>query len=237
MLNWLLRYQPAIDILDEFRAAEVLDVGAGWHGLSRWRSGSTVQTDLLLGDRPRRLRHRGRPSYVRASAEALPFKDDAFDFVVSLDMVEHLPESIRIPSILELLRVARRGVIIGYPSGQNALDVDQHIAETCSQSGRALPSWLAEHLEQASYPGRDTIDAALPAGWTITREISNGNVRVQRALVLAELKPALAVLSSLLDRPVGRMHWLPRGVHARPTYRTIWLLEPAYAQSRRQASP
>ncbi|GAA2018548.1 hypothetical protein GCM10009740_03010 [Terrabacter terrae] len=226
MLNWLLRYQPALALLEEFEATEVLDVGAGWHGLSRWWDGRVVQTDLLLAERPRKNKHQGTPIYVRSSADLLPFADDSFDFTVSLDMMEHLPLSIRSASIRELTRVARRGVIVGYPVGEVAAELDLAIAASQSRRGLSLPSWLAEHLSQREYPDREALECALPSDWRITREIPNGNVRVQRALVEAELIPGFSTLSGVLEKFMRSTRHLARWIHAAPTYRTIWLLEP-----------
>ena len=53
MLNWTLRYLPVVTLLDQCEARQVLDVGSGWHGLSRYRAGPVVQTDLQFsGHRP-----------------------------------------------------------------------------------------------------------------------------------------------------------------------------------------
>jgi SAM-dependent methyltransferase len=43
--------------------------------------------------------------FVRASADALPFRDGAFDVVGSFDMLEHLPQDV--PAMAEQSRVAR----------------------------------------------------------------------------------------------------------------------------------
>lgn len=46
----------------------------------------------------------------------LPFLDGAFDIVVSVDCLEHVPEDRRVRYLQELQRVARRGVILHFPA-------------------------------------------------------------------------------------------------------------------------
>ncbi|MGO4360852.1 class I SAM-dependent methyltransferase [Terrabacter sp. RAF57] len=221
-----MRYQPVIAIVNEFGATDVLDVGAGWHGISRWWDGRVVQTDLILEGRPKGLEARGSASYVKATAENLPFADGAFDFTVSLDMFEHLPTEIRTTSVRELVRVSRRGAVIGFPVSGSAESVDLKIAAACRRMRRPIPSWLSEHLAQDFYPDRSMLEDALPPTWHITREVPNGHVSVQRWLVLAELTPVLAAASHLLERALRRVGQLPDLVHRPPAYRTIWLVEP-----------
>src|SRR3712207_2715835 len=48
----------------------------------------------------------GDPGYVRASGLALPFRDDSFDLVLSLDSLEHVPPAGRARYLSELMRVA-----------------------------------------------------------------------------------------------------------------------------------
>jgi ubiquinone/menaquinone biosynthesis C-methylase UbiE len=52
---------------------------------------------------------------VLSEAERLPFRDDAFDVVVSIRFFQHLPKSQIIPIIVEMERVSRLGVLIQAP--------------------------------------------------------------------------------------------------------------------------
>jgi ubiquinone/menaquinone biosynthesis C-methylase UbiE len=51
---------------------------------------------------------------VGCDAEALPFPDAAFDWVVSVRLFGHLPPAVRARTLSEAARVARRGVIIAF---------------------------------------------------------------------------------------------------------------------------
>lgn len=169
VLNWLLRYQPVIDILDRDGPATVLDVGSGWHGLSWYWPRPVVQADVEFGDVGPSDGRAGVAHQVRSTAEALPFADGAFDYVVSLDLIEHLPDAARAAAVRELARVARVAVIVGYPSGPAAQrcdrTLDRMLRATPARLVPAWPTWLDEHRRQRAYPDRRTLDARCrPAG-------------------------------------------------------------------------
>jgi SAM-dependent methyltransferase len=225
LLNWLLRYQPVVRLLDEMPPGSVLDVGSGWHGLSSYRSGPTVQTDLaFVGTAPTEDRP-GTALFLASSAERLPFADDAFDYAVSLDMFEHLPAGIREASVRELCRVTRRAVLVGFPVGRPAKVVDRVLYRLLRLGRRGVPDWLAEHRAQERYPDDLMLAVALPQPWGIAREVGSGNVAVQTALVFAEEVRGGQRLTQALER-----RWRRRGVPAvldrGSTYRRIYLLQP-----------
>ena len=104
-IDWALRYAPILSAIRERRPQTILEVGSGPHGVAYYlRDRRVVGTDIAFGERPLpNLRA------VLASAEALPFRDRAFDLVVSSDMMEHLPEQLRERAVRELLRVSHGG--------------------------------------------------------------------------------------------------------------------------------
>jgi SAM-dependent methyltransferase len=226
MLNWTLRYLPVVALLDELEARDVLDVGSGWHGLSWYRRGSVVQTDLAFPSRRPDGQPIGRAMHVCASAERLPFRAAAFDYVVSLDLIEHLPASLRVPAVRELTRVARRGVLVGFPAGPVAATTDRRLHRALNFARQPIPAWLEEHLAQSDYPDADTVIGALPAGWTIVRNTALGNANLMFAVVLGEHLPVVHRLSALADRWYRRRrpsNFVNRG----RSYRRLWLLAPA----------
>ncbi len=54
---------------------------------------------------------------VLGSGLSLPFADKAFDAVMSIDTLEHIPANDRLPFLQECVRVARRYVIVAAPFG------------------------------------------------------------------------------------------------------------------------
>jgi hypothetical protein len=57
------------------------------------------------------------PADVVAAPGPLPYADGAFDVVTSSDVLEHVPVGDRPDHVAELVRVARRRVVIGVPCG------------------------------------------------------------------------------------------------------------------------
>jgi len=56
-----------------------------------------------------------RTEKVKASVEALPFKDGSFDVVLSTELIEHLPDEVYRTAIAEIKRVARKWILVGVP--------------------------------------------------------------------------------------------------------------------------
>lgn len=223
-LNWLMRYQPVVRLLDERPPGTVLDVGSGWHGLSSYRPGRVVQTDLAFGARPGPDAVHGAPTLVAASAESLPFADRAFDYTVSLDMFEHLPAGVRDQSVRELCRVTRAAVLVGFPVGRPAKTVDDALYRLIRVRRGVVPDWLVEHRQQERYPDRDMLAGALPEGWAITQRVPSGNVVSQTALVLAEELPGARAVTHRLERR-WRVGGAPALLDRGRTYRTIFVLQ------------
>lgn len=222
-----MRYQPVIEVLEDHSATHVLDVGSGWYGLSWYWERHVVQTDLVFPwPRPSDDGRVGRAVYVSASADALPFADDSFEFVVSLDMLEHLPQDMRDQAVSELARVAKRGVVIGYPLGDSAAWVDRQVHRLLRWTpGRQVPDWLHEHVTQDFYPTQETLERALPADWRIVARKPSGNVIVHLLVCYLEQVPGIRVLAGGLERR-GRRKGLPRAFDAGRTYRCIFLVTP-----------
>jgi 2-polyprenyl-3-methyl-5-hydroxy-6-metoxy-1,4-benzoquinol methylase len=122
--QWMLDVQEKITrrMIRRFEDASVLDVGGG-HGqltLPLCRDGWTV---TVLGS-DESCRHRiqsavdsGLCRFVVGNVIAFPFPDNTFDVVLCFRLLTHCeqwPELVR-----ELCRVARRGVIVDYPTGQS----------------------------------------------------------------------------------------------------------------------
>lgn len=60
-----------------------------------------------------------RRCLVQGDCESLPFRDNEFDYVVSLRFLGHVPPDSRANVLLEFKRVARRGIIVGFPVVQS----------------------------------------------------------------------------------------------------------------------
>lgn len=104
-LPWVIaRIGPA-------RGLRILDVGPGFSALPIYlhRHGARV----VSADPQMSTVHRDGPSRVRAALPRLPFRDSAFDIVVCVSVLEHLP--FPLPDVLaELLRLARHRLLLTF---------------------------------------------------------------------------------------------------------------------------
>jgi hypothetical protein len=159
MLNWLARYAPAgAMLLDDGRAAgSILDVGCGPHGLACAHPGVPFVGLDVAFPHPVARSMIG----VEAPAGPLPFVDGAFDTVLSLDTLEHIPRPDRAGFVAELARVAGRRVLLACPSDEGA-QLDALVGERFRAAHGRVPEWLAEHDEHV-LPSRAEIQDLVEA--------------------------------------------------------------------------
>lgn len=98
------------------RAGAVLDVGAGT-GRALELLGAELPGTRMVGIEPsdalRGVGHAkglSEDDLIGGSGEALPFADNAFDFVIETGMLHHVPDPAKV--VAEMVRVARLGVMI-----------------------------------------------------------------------------------------------------------------------------
>lgn len=147
--NWdisiSLRYLPIVsDIKKNFKAgASILDVGSGDSGLFTYidKGYKVTATDIDV-----KKNTDTKVKMVQASAEDLPFKSDSFDAVVSVDMMEHLPDEIREGAVSEMIRVARDRVYIAFPRGKMSYEVDKFLSKYYYSTHKKELEFLNEHI-------------------------------------------------------------------------------------------
>lgn len=126
---WIFRSR--IEMLLEFlkearlKCRIVLDIGCGPMFVSCPLLSSItheyIGVDIMRGDKLKNYRNvmrkigTKRVEVVRASAESLPFRNEMFDFVLSLDVLEHLDKPRR--AIMEIFRVVEndRLIVVSIP--------------------------------------------------------------------------------------------------------------------------
>jgi SAM-dependent methyltransferase len=136
-------------ILRPFVNAEttVLDAGCGEYGLSAFVAAkSVVGVDILPTD----VKVDGF-TFIHGSIITLPFSERSFSIAASVDVLEHLPSDLRPEAIKQLIRVAKETIIITFPSGNDAREIDEAFNNRLVSSNQAVPDWLSEHLENP-YP-------------------------------------------------------------------------------------
>jgi hypothetical protein len=181
MLNWAARYYPIVRTLKAnnlFHEGSLLEIGSGAIGIGRFRKVPFVGCDLSFAEPPV-----WPMTPMTASAAQLPIKDGQFDVVVASDVLEHVPPELRPAVIGEALRVARKLVIFGFPSGRPAWESDRDLYNTYVNAGQTPPGWLAEHME-APFPDTELFQAV--DGWQI-QWAGNENLQFHSWLMTREM--------------------------------------------------
>ncbi len=120
-----LRYLPIVDEIKKLeKNFKILEVGSGGLGITPYLKREVTGVDRKFSSPFHPLLHK-----IEAQATKLPFKGSSFDTVISMDMLEHLPKGERKKAIFEMMRVGRRKVFIGVPSGKDALAQDRKLDE------------------------------------------------------------------------------------------------------------
>jgi ubiquinone/menaquinone biosynthesis C-methylase UbiE len=130
----LPRVRRVLGLLRALAPASLLDVGSG-RGTFLWPlladPALPILTVTALDADPRRARDLGavgrggvaRLTAARADVGRLPFREGAFDAATALEVLEHLSDPAQ--AARELLRVARRHVVVSVPSHED--DNPEHI--------------------------------------------------------------------------------------------------------------
>lgn len=221
MLNWLTRYTPAA-LATLHDAGSILDVGCGPHGLACIAPDVPfVGADVAFDGAP-------APSMVAVTLEPgplLPFPDDAFDTVLCLDVLEHIPPAQRAPFLREIARVAARRVVLACPT-EGAQPLDDLLR---ARLGAPQPSWLVEH-GACGLPTHAELAALLEScferdGFAATT-LDMPNDLLCSMIVLADCDPAVAPAAADSFRRHGR-EWaaLLAGATFGASFRAGFMLE------------
>lgn len=180
MINQLVRYAPLLHRLRDERGS-ILEVGSGPDGIASYLRRPCVGLEINF---------HGEPSPylvpVAGTATHLPFPDDAFDIVLIMDTLEHVPVPLRARCVEEAARVARRLLIVGGPMGSSARSADDRLAAAYAMRGVPIPDWLRDHLTHRAPDVADVRDWVTAAGWTPVAEPNEG-VRAHLRLMRFEL--------------------------------------------------
>lgn len=200
MINWKVRYAALLERYPELSDPDrsILEVGSGAEGIARYLERPVVGVDRAFAGPVN--------SYltpVCGSALSLPFADRAFDDVLCVDTLEHLAGRERGRAILELVRVARRRVIISGPAGAFAEWGDGAYADHLYQRRRPLPGWLEEHLRQGIPSLGDLLELLVACGRQFTIHVNEGAMQHYAGL-FADNFPFMTHFSELHDRKLPR---------------------------------
>jgi len=143
------RYKICSDFVHAIRSGgevfSVLEVGSG--GLQELAL-FLPEDRIIFLDKSFPPQLAGKPGFVTGNATNLPFRNEAFDLVVSIDVYEHIPVPERFVYLRELLRCARRMVVLAAPFADGLVIAYEKL---CHEYYKALHGkehpWLKEHQE------------------------------------------------------------------------------------------
>ncbi len=149
MMNQIIRYKPIIDFIRKNNPKNILEVGSGsrwiWKFMRNlkytWLDRTTADYWIQEKDTSKNMK------FVNGDSLAMPFSDNSFDLVFSLDMLEHIPEDKRIDSIREIVRVTNKYAIVGFPYGKLWSIADRLFYEFEMIKEWKVEWWLIEHIE------------------------------------------------------------------------------------------
>lgn len=143
-LNWKIRYSKillAVPALSDPESS-VVEVGCGAAGIAEFLDRK------VIGIEPNPVVARNKNlEIIEGSIMALPFADNAIDYVLCVDVMEHLPAELRAGAIGELVRIARKKVIISCPCHDWATAGELELKQMFEKTGIDVPDWLQEHLD------------------------------------------------------------------------------------------
>lgn len=235
LLDPWLRYQPAIVALGRSNLAMdacILDVGSGSVGLSYFLRHPVVAVDVEFS-KQEMLNFRSPMSPVRASATHLPFRDSAFEAVVSMDMLEHLSRFERPSAIRELFRVSGAVLIVGFPFGQLSAEHDRNALAVEAREGIVLP-WRKEHVSNG-IPDQQLHDQLVDFASTCVpaRSLSwSGHESLAGLRLRWKLQLLIGSESRLRGMLIAPLYWIhAKGHHAR-AYRRVYVIRSTRTESR-----
>lgn len=152
MVDTTLRYLPVVNLLERkgLIGAKILEVGSGSHGLTQYLPVPITGVDIRFDKIKNPLLLK-----VRALATNLPFKNDEFDVVVAVDVLEHIERDKRKQALHEMVRVVKKFIIINSPVGIEAYLQDKKLqAKHLENFEREHPS-LKEHIKSGPVIGEE----------------------------------------------------------------------------------
>ena len=128
-----------LDEVLKLRPDRVLEVGPGPGVFKQVAAGFGLRVETIDLDPELRPDHVG-------SATSLPFEDGAFDVVCAFQMLEHLPFDASMRAFGEMMRVARRHVVISLPDAEPAWRYVLHVPAVGPWSiTLRIPLWKKAH--------------------------------------------------------------------------------------------
>ena len=93
-----------------------------------------------------------------------------FDYVCSIDTLEHVPESVRSNFVERISSLADKGIVLGFPCSDDdaAFQADKIIAGAYRKAYKKEYSWLDEHFRHILPRKTEVVTKLQSLGWTVS---------------------------------------------------------------------
>ncbi len=159
--TWL-RLRPIkifFKLIDPAKTKKIIDIGGGSGRLEK----ALKRTDVHIHDTNKDAIEKAKTYFKNASVSngrSLDFKDDTFDWAISVHTLEHIPKENREKFILEMIRISKEGVFFNFPEGDYAAKLCENFLAALKKNGKEENKWTREHLEMG-LPKLDDIKTIL----------------------------------------------------------------------------
>ena len=197
IFHQVVRYiyaQWAINGLRTQKSHKILEVGSGAHAnLAKYLPDDSIT--FLDIDLPKEVLK--DPRFVTGDATNLVYEDGEFDFIVALDVIEHIPVEKRASFIENVNRVAKVGVILSAPHySAKSPHEDELLKSFYVLCDTEPPVWIDEHVD-CTLPSQEEIIKLINAQG-ITKDKILSFYGVKRELMLKML--IMEAVSSKFDK-------------------------------------
>lgn len=152
------RYEATQILLNSMRTKEshrILEVGSGNHAnLEKFLPEDNIKyLDIVLSEENKR-----NPKYILGDITEIDLEENSFDFIIALDVLEHIPASKREVFISKISKTVKYGVIISVPTEhvENIYN-DKLLEPVFNSMGKEPPIWVHEHEEHGLPVEKDII--------------------------------------------------------------------------------
>jgi hypothetical protein len=220
-----MRYMPIVrEINLRGFDAPILEIGSGVSGIAPYLGRTVIGVDQQF-DQPTHPLLEPRVGSVLE----LPFEIASQPCVVSTDMLEHVPPSLRRAAVNELVRITLGTLILAIPAGAGAEAQDRTLAILFEKERGYKFPFLTEHVDNGLptvEEFRRLVDTSVSGSNRVAsvRYISNGNLQTRELLMRLWIKS---------ERPwafwtwtaLNRLHPLLSRMNFGKCYRTIAIVD------------